>query len=67
MTARPIHASRPGLAGNHRTDAFPCRCDPWRLADMNEPGRVVFVHRPFDDDSRATGATPTVRTPEAMS
>jgi hypothetical protein len=41
--------------------AFPCRCDPWRLADMNEPGRLVFVHRPFDEDadSRATGDRPT--------
>jgi hypothetical protein len=51
MTSRPIHAARPGLTGNHRTDAFPCRCDPWRLADMNEPGRVVLVHRPFDEDA----------------
>ncbi len=51
MTSRPIHASRPGLAGNHRTDAMPCRCDPIRLADMNEPGRVVLVHRPFDEDA----------------
>src|ERR1035437_6999819 len=48
MSARPIHAARPGLAGNHRTDAFPCRCDPIRLADMNEPGRVVMVHRPIE-------------------
>ena len=57
MTSRPIHAARPGLSGNHRTDAIPCRCDPWRLVDLNEPGREVLVHRSFDEDAdtRATG------------
>ena len=59
MTAhpRPIHAALPGQrSGNHRTDGR-CPCEPLRLNDMNEPGRVVFVHRtmtvhrPFDADA----------------
>lgn len=44
---RPIHAAKPDLTGDHRTDGLRCRCDPIELADLNEPGRRVLVHRPM--------------------
>jgi hypothetical protein len=54
---RAVHASRPGLPGDHRTDGIACRCDPWQLVDMNEPARAVVVHRAFDEDiAREPGA-----------
>jgi hypothetical protein len=49
MSRGPIHASKPGLTGDHRTDGLHCPCDPWLLADINEPGRAVVVHRPMAD------------------
>jgi hypothetical protein len=61
---RAVHAARPGLTGDHRTDGIGCRCDPWQLVDMNEPGRLVIVHRPFDADTvRSTTVIHTNRTP----
>jgi hypothetical protein len=54
-----IHAARPGLRGEHRTDrGARCPCDPWQLVDLNEPGRIVVVHRPF--------TSPTERAPEPV-
>ena len=52
---RPIHAARSDLTGDHRTDGLHCRCEPWQLADLNEPGRAVIVHRPMYElaESRA--------------
>lgn len=47
---RPVHASPPGLPGDHRTDGIHCGCDPDELIDMNEPARVVVVHHPFPRD-----------------
>ncbi len=46
MNRGTIHAARSGLTGDHRTDGIRCGCDPWILADINEPGRAVVVHRP---------------------
>ena len=50
---RTIHAAKPGLTGDHRTDGLRCRCEPWQLVDLNEPGRVVVVHRPMPPDRTA--------------
>lgn len=54
MSRGPIHAAKPGLTGDHRTDGLHCRCDPWHLVDINEPGRAVIVHRPMPNRSERT-------------
>jgi hypothetical protein len=53
-----IHAARPGLAGDHRTDGIRCRCDPHVLMDINEPHRAVIVHRPMSDGVPGGGRIP---------
>lgn len=57
MTPHTVHAARPGLTGDHRTDGIRCSCDPWHLVDVNEPGRAVIVHRPMYElaESRVEG------------
>lgn len=50
---RTIHAARAGTPGDHRTDGIACRCDPHVLADMNEPGIRVLVHRPIPEPAAA--------------
>jgi hypothetical protein len=49
MTSRTIHAARPDVRGDHRTDGIPCRCEPIELRDLNEPGVRVVVHRSMTD------------------
>lgn len=50
MKPPTIHAALPGSAG-HRTSTTRCPCDPDLMLDINEPGRVVVVHRPPDRPS----------------
>jgi hypothetical protein len=57
-TDRPVHVSpaRPTPGLDHRADSQ-CRCEPIRGRDMEQPARVVFVHRPLIEDP-ATDARP---------
>lgn len=59
---RAVHAAKPGLRGDHRTDGIACRCDPYVLLDLNEPARAVVVHRPMPGGSAGrAGSQPQQR------
>ncbi len=50
----PVHAVPLEVGGTHRASAL-CECKPIAHRDLNEPGRVVYVHRPTSPGARQEG------------